>query len=180
MEEMGFAIPIPIQALLLLAQLPSPEMDGVANDLAADDIEEFNKPNTLDHIRQRLNVYWENKCGKKAAGNQQQKANKITAVKKDQGQPSFSDQHDRGEESSRGGRGQGRGRGRRGKRGGQKQANQTEEDKEHSRSRPSSSMGMLASSIFMRPPPPPAPPVFPPPPPSSIYPSFNSALSLAR
>ena len=38
----------------------------------------------------------------------------------------------------------------------------------------------VASSIFMPLPPSPAPPVFPPPPPSSIYPSFNSALSIAR
>ena len=180
LQEMGFPIPVNIQVLLLLAQFPSPEMDGVAQDLASAKSEDFAAPQMLQIVRQRLNIYWENKVGKKSAqGGGQQKANKILAVKRDQGPTTFSDQQDRGEESSRGGRGQGRGRGgRRGKRGGQKQANQAEEEKEGSR--PSSSMGMIASSIFMPPPPLPTPQVFPPPPPSSIYPSFNSALSLAR
>ena len=176
LSEMGYEIPANIQAILVMARLPA-ELDSIAQAAC---MEGSTSKLDIAHIRRALTVYWEQKNGKKSQQGGQQKANKISAVKRDQGQPAFSEQQDRGEESSRGGRGQGRGRGRRGKRGGQKQANQAEEDKERSRSRPSSSMGMLASSIFMPPPPSPAPPVFPPPPPSSIYPSFNSALSIAR
>ena len=58
--------------------------------------------NKLDiaNIRKALTVYWEQKSGKKSHQGGQQKANKISAVKRDQGQPAFSEQQDRGEESS--------------------------------------------------------------------------------
>src|ERR1700753_1011293 len=125
----------------------------------------------VDALQRTILLAWEQKGARINKGGQEQK---LSEVQRNPGEPQFQQQHD--EEGSRGcGRG-GRGRRGRGRRAGQKQAPPTEEQPQASSSPepsspvaplPISDFGHFASAAVL-------------PPPRSIYPSFNTALSLAR
>jgi hypothetical protein len=93
LKEMGFRIPTNIQALLLLAQIPSPKLDSVAHNISAKNIKALDSPEVTRVLHTSLNFYWENKVGKKTPSSNQ-KAQKLSMVKKAQGTQQFSDQQD--------------------------------------------------------------------------------------
>ena len=177
MEEGKASVPSYIQAMILLAKIP-PAMESLAQ-LFCQSEEDVSKIDT-PKIRRAILLAWEQKGYRKNYGGGQ--AQRITAVKRGPQEPEFTQQYKSG--GFRGGRGRG-GRGRpRGQRGqgGQKnpQNNVIQQDTQptagpsnHQQQCPLSAppsefdFGLFASPAVL-------------PPPSSVYPTFNKALTLAR
>ena len=178
MAEGKASVPTYVQAMVLLAKIP-PSMESLAQLFcqSEDKVEAIDTPK----IRRAILLAWEQK-GYRRNQNQGGQAQRITAIRRGPQEPEFTQQYDSG--GFRGGRGRG-GRGRpRGQRGqgGQKnpQNNVIQQDAQptagpsnHQQQRPPSAppsefdFGLFASPATL-------------PPPSSVYPTFNKALSLAR
>ena len=173
LEEAKVGLPSHIKVMILMAKIP-PTMESLAQMFfQADDIDKLD----TGKVKRAMILSWEQRMGK---GNRNQ-ANMISAIKRGPQEPEFTQQqHESGGFRGRGRGGRGRYRGRRGQ-GGQKnpQNNMIEQDTQPlagpscQQQRPPSApplefdFGLFASPAVL-------------PPPSSIYPTFNKALSLAR
>ena len=115
--DAGFDIPQNVQALILLAKLPS-YMDSTVQVLTQKVDTDIN----IKGIRKMLLLGWESRASNRPQQNQGQQANKLSAVKRNPNEPSFQQQQGDGFRGGRGGRG--RGRCDRGSRGGQNTRNQ--------------------------------------------------------
>ena len=163
--EMNFEIPKKIQCLIFLAQLPS-AMDYIvqrSNGMSTKEWDEM-EPATL---RSLVLLHWEQRSGKKPQ-QQQQKAQKITAVKRGSNDaPSFSKQ--KGDSQRK--------KTRRSKKK-KPTAQNVEELEDLASGEAEQGYAQIASPIFL-----PRPTALrrpTPGPSSSIYPSFNEALKVAR
>jgi len=119
MADAECSIPEHLKCLIVLAKLPS-TMDNLAQMICqADDVSDLN----IDKIQRQIQVAWEQRAGARDfRGNQQGRgsANKLSAVKRPQGNPSFQQQlnnqsagpslQERLEGNDNRGRGRGRGK----------------------------------------------------------------------
>jgi len=106
LSQMGFEIPKKIEVLILMAKLP-PSMEAIAQELNREK-EDFDDL-TINSVRRMILLSWEQRSGNRRP-QQQQGAQRLSAVKQTPGDPSFADQQVEGEGSNRGG-GQQRGQG---------------------------------------------------------------------
>jgi len=204
MADAECSIPEHLKCLIILAKLPS-TMDNLAQMICqADDVSDL----SIEKIQRQIQVAWEQRAGARdfQRGNQQGRgsANKLSAVKRPQGNPSFQQQLNNQsagpslQERLEGNKNRGRGRGRgkpcgRGNCGGQRknQANQAQDDDDLQSHvsfpqdpKEKYEFSEIACSMISRPPPPP-PQAFRPPwfhPVSSIpsYPDFAAAHALSK
>ena len=165
LEETKFEVPARIQFLILLARLPS-SMDYIVQKSNAIKAEDWDKLSMGD-LRTMTLLHWEQRSGKKPQ-QQQQKAQKITAVKwGSNNAPSFSEQ--KGESQKK--------KTRRSKK--KKPMAQNAEDQEDLASgEAEQGYTQIASPIFLPQPVALQHPI--PGPSSSIYPSLNDALKVVR
>jgi len=204
MADAECSVPEHLKCLVVLAKLPS-TMDHVAQMICqTDDVGDLN----IDKIQRQIQVAWEQRAGARdfQRGGQQGRgsANKLSAVKRPQGNPSFQQQlnnqsagpslQERLEGNDDRGRGRGRGKPRgRGNCAGQRKnrANQAQDDDDLQSHvsfpqdpKEKFEFSGIACSAISRPPPPP-PQAFRPPwfhPVSSIpsYPDFAAAHALSK
>jgi len=99
LSQMGFDIPKKIEVLILMAKLP-PSMEAIAQELNTEE-DDF-KDLTIDSVRRMILLSWE-QCSGNRRPQQQQNNQKLSAVKRTPGDPSFTDQQVEGEGSNRGG-----------------------------------------------------------------------------
>ena len=202
MAEADCEIPQHLQCLIVLTKLPS-SMDSLAQMICqTDNIMELEPAKILRQVQ----LAWEQKANRtKGANGRGGTANKITAMKRPQGKPTFQQQLENNnpglaeersqERNDQRGRGRGRGnRGRRGTRGGKKdkqRAQNIDDDDNCSHlSYQNSEQGnfefQIANAVtFDRPPPPPPPqafraPWFPPASAVPAYPDFAAAHALTK
>jgi len=95
LAQMEFEIPPKIGVLLLMAKLP-PSMENIAQELNRDD--DFGDT-TFEEVRRMILLSWEQRSGHPR---QQQKAQKLSTIKRAPNDPSFASQQNNGEGSSRG------------------------------------------------------------------------------
>jgi hypothetical protein len=129
LQQMKWDIPQRIQAMIILAKAPS-NMEAVVQVMAQNSAQrveedETAEPLKLDDVLKAMRLSWE--TGKRSgaskasgSGQNQQRANKLSAVQRSGAPPQFTQQQQPYQQQQRddgsGYRGQGRGRGRRGKR----------------------------------------------------------------
>ena len=165
LEEMSFAVPTKIQCLILLTRLLS-SMDYIVQRSNTMSAEEWDKM-TPATLRALVLLHWEQCSGKKPQ-QQQQKAQKITTVKQGSNDtPSFSEQ-----------KGDSQKKKTRWSKKKKLMAQNTEDQDDLASGEAEQGYAQIASPIFL-----PRPvalqcPI--PGPSSSIYPSFNEALKVAR
>ena len=165
LEEMNFGVPKKVQCLILLARLPS-AMDYIvqrSNGISTKEWDEM-EPATL---RSLVLLHWEQRSGKKPQ-QQQQKAQKMTAVKRGSNDaPSFSKQ-----------KGDSQKKKTRCSKKKKPTVQNVEEQEDLASGEAEQGYAQIASPIFL-----PRPTALrrpTPGPSSSIYPSFNEALKVAR
>jgi hypothetical protein len=140
LKQMKWDIPQRIQAMIILAKAPS-NMEAVVQVMAQNSAQrveedETAEPLKLDDVLKAMRLSWE--TGKRSgasrasgSGQNQQRANKLSAVQRSGPPPQFTQQQQPYQQQQRddgsGYRGQGRGRGRRGKRGGQRAQQQQQQ-----------------------------------------------------
>jgi len=193
LKEFECEIPDKIQKMMLLAKAP-PSMEVVTQALCADD-SKLETITAADLVKVMLQSYETH--SRQGGKNNQQQANKLSAVKQSNGPPQFQQQQNQ-QRGNEGQRGQGKGRTRRGKRGGAKQqAAPTETPVQEllkqlaqmqqppAATASSSSLQFAPSSLSIDPRPADfgylaSPTALPLPPSQSVYPSFNRTLDLVR
>ena len=203
MADAECSSPEHLKCLIVLAKLPS-TMDNLAQMICqADDVTDL----SIEKIQRQIQVAWEQRAGARdfQRGGQQGRgsANKLSAVKRPQGNPSFQQQLNNqsagpslqerleGNDNRGRGRGQGKPRGQ-GNRGGQRKnrANQAQDDDDlqshvsfPQEPKERYEFSGVACSMISRPPPPPQafrPPLFPPVSSTPSYPDFAAAHALSK
>ena len=163
LKEMKFEVPANIQCLILLARLPS-SMDYIVQKSNAIKAEDWDKL-IMEELRAWTLLHWEQHSGKKPQ--QQQKAQKITAVKQGSNDaPSFSEQKGDSQKKTRRSKMK------------KPTAQNAEEQEDLASGKAEQGYAQIASPIFL-----PCPTALrrpTPGPSSSIYPLLNEALKVAR